>query len=53
VALEADALDADGQRLVLGPGMLVSAEFALGRRRVVEFLLSPLVRRGLESGRER
>jgi hypothetical protein len=33
--------------------MLVSAEFALGRRRVVEFLLSPLVRRGLESGRER
>lgn len=53
VALEADALDADGQRLTLGPGMLVSAEFALGRRRIVEFLLSPLVRRGLESGRER
>lgn len=52
VALEADALDADGQRLTLGPGMLVSAEFALGRRRIVEFLLSPLVRRGLESGRE-
>lgn len=53
VVLDADALLIDGQRLAAGPGMQVVAEFALGRRRVIDFLLGPIARRARESGRER
>ena len=35
------------------PGMAVTAEVKMGQRRVIEFLLSPLLRYKQESGRER
>jgi hemolysin D len=37
----------------LGPGMQVTAEIKTGRRRIIDYLLSPLVRRVEESGHER
>ncbi len=53
VGLERDTVDADGQTVRLSPGMAVAVEINLGRRRVVEFLLSPLLRRTYEALRER
>jgi multidrug efflux pump subunit AcrA (membrane-fusion protein) len=43
----------DGQASALEPGMTVSAEVKMGRRRVIGFLLSPLLKYQHESGRER
>lgn len=37
----------------VAPGMAVTAEIKTGRRRIIEFLLSPLQRRAAEAGRER
>ena len=42
-----------GKRLRLSPGMNVTAEIKTGQRRVIESLLSPLVKAGSESLRER
>lgn len=53
VALKADALEAQGRRLRLAPGMQVAAEIHLGRRSVLEYLLSPLQKVAQEAGRER
>ena len=46
-------LESRGTRLTLVPGMLVSAEIHLGRRSVLEYLLSPVQRVVHEAGRER
>ena len=43
----------DGKRIALSPGMNVTAEIRTGRRRVIEYLLSPVQRAGAESLRER
>jgi hemolysin D len=43
----------DGKRIPLSPGMNVSAEIKTGKRRIIEFLLSPVQRAGSESLRER
>ena len=53
VVLEQTAIDVDGKRIKLGAGMNVTAEIKIGRRRVIEYLLSPIQRRANESGRER
>jgi hemolysin D len=37
----------------LSPGMTVSVEVKTGRRRLIEFFLSPLLKYGQESIRER
>jgi len=42
----------DGE-VALAPGMLVTAEIGTGRRRLIEFLLSPLLRGWKEAARER
>ena len=39
--------------LRVGPGMAVQAEIKTGRRRVIQYLLSPIARRMDEAGRER
>lgn len=45
---------AAGDRVTdLSSGMAVTAEIKTGRRRIIEFLLSPLARRVAEAGRER
>jgi type I secretion membrane fusion protein, HlyD family len=53
VALEAQALTADGISHVLVPGMQVTAEIKLGTRSVLEYLLSPVHDVFHEAGRER
>lgn len=40
-----------GQDVSIAPGMAVTAEVKMGQRRVIEFLLSPLLRYQKESGR--
>ncbi len=52
VALDSPWLRVEGRTRSLAPGMQVSVEFRLGRRRVIDFLLSPLVRYREESARE-
>jgi hemolysin D len=43
----------DGKRVPLSPGMNVTAEIKTGKRRIIEFLLSPVQRMGSESLKER
>jgi HlyD family secretion protein len=53
IALDTDTLDGAGQRLKLVPGMHVAAEVHIGRRSVLEYLLSPLQKVAAEAARER
>ena len=53
VELQAQALEADGARHKLMPGMQVDAEISLGERTVMEYLLSPVRKAFHEAGRER
>jgi hemolysin D len=46
-------IDVDGKRIRLSPGMNVTAEIRTGRRRVIEYLLSPVQRSLNESLGER
>ena len=43
----------DGKRVGLTPGMNITAEIKTGRRRIIEYLMSPVQRAGSESLRER
>lgn len=43
----------DGQEIPLGPGMTVSVEIRTDQRRVIEYLLAPMLRYRQESLRER
>ncbi len=43
----------NGEKLALTAGMLVMAEIHQGRRTVMEYLLSPVMKVGAEAGRER
>jgi hemolysin D len=51
--IKTDYLEAEGRRLRLVPGMLLSAEVHIGRRGVFEYLLSPLQKVTSEAARER
>jgi hemolysin D len=53
LALKTSAIDVDGKKVRLQPGMNLTAEIKTGRRRVIEYLLSPVQRAGKESLRER
>jgi len=53
VSLGAQQLAVDDDRYKLVPGMQVIAEINQGKRSVLEYLLSPLQRTVMESGRER
>ncbi len=46
-------MNIDGKRVPLSPGMNLTAEIKTGKRRVIEYLLSPVQRAGSESLRER
>jgi hemolysin D len=48
-----DTIDVDGSPMRLTPGMAVTAEVLTGKRRVIGFILSPLVRATREAGHER
>jgi hemolysin D len=47
------SVDVDGTPVRLSPGMAVSVEIKTGKRRVIEYFLSPLIRHTSESLRER
>lgn len=53
IQLTIQELEVDGNRLKLTPGMQTIAEIHLGRRTVMEYLLSPVQKAWQESGRER
>jgi membrane fusion protein, hemolysin D len=53
VSLNRTQMQIDGKLLDLGPGMAVTVEIKTGSRRVIEYLLSPLLRYSQESLRER
>ena len=46
-------IEVDGKRVQLTPGMTVTVESKTGKRRMIEFFLSPLLRYASESARER
>ncbi|WP_053076839.1 HlyD family type I secretion periplasmic adaptor subunit [Caenimonas sp. SL110] len=53
LALQAKDIEVDGKRVRLSPGMNVTAEIKTGRRKVIEYLLSPIQRAASEAWRER
>ncbi len=53
VELDSQQLEADGTKLALSPGMQVVAEIKLGRRTLLEYLLSPVQKVVHEGARER
>lgn len=53
VSLARGAISVEGNLVHLSPGMAVTLEIKTGRRRVIEFLLSPLLKSLQESLRER
>ncbi len=48
-----DSIVAHGQSIPLSPGMAVTAEIKTGHRRVIDYVLSPLVETTSTAGRER
>jgi hemolysin D len=53
VALDQSAMNVEGRHLALSAGMSVNVEIKTGTRRVIEYLLSPLVQHQHESLNER
>ena len=53
IALDRTAVDTENGPVDLGPDMAVTAEIKTGQRRVIDYLLSPLVRYRQEGMRER
>jgi hemolysin D len=51
--LERDTVPVEGREVPLVPGMAVTAEISTGKRRIIEFVLAPLLRMRDESLRER
>ncbi|MGZ3279091.1 MAG: HlyD family type I secretion periplasmic adaptor subunit [Caulobacteraceae bacterium] len=53
VRLDRDTMEVDGHSVRLTSGMAVTAEVKTGRRRLIEYVLSPLAKAVGEAGRER
>ncbi len=53
ITIENPYLELDGSRFALSPGMHSTAEILLGKRSVMEYLLSPIQKAWHEAGRER
>lgn len=53
VRLAANHIVIGDRRQIIGPGMAVQAEIRTGRRRIIQYLLSPISQRVNEAGRER
>lgn len=53
ISLAQTQIDVDGKMIRLAPGMNLTAEIKTGKRRVIEYLLSPIQKAGSESLRER
>lgn len=53
VRLDAGLIQTEGKPVAIASGMAVNAEIIIGDRRVIDFVLSPILRYRHESGRER
>ncbi|MBX3306261.1 MAG: HlyD family type I secretion periplasmic adaptor subunit [Nitrospira sp.] len=53
VSMDRSTVSVDGKRVNLSPGMAVTVEIKTGERRIIEYLLSPLLKAAQESLRER
>lgn len=53
ILLDRVAIDADGRRHVLTPGLTATADIRTGTRRIIDYLLSPLQTTVAQAGRER
>ena len=53
VTLDATTMNIDGKAVKLTPGMAATVEIKTGKRKLIEYLLSPLMRMKDEAGRER
>jgi hemolysin D len=53
IALERSSMNVDGREIKLGAGMALTAEVKTDRRRLIDYLLSPIARYRQESLRER
>jgi hemolysin D len=53
VSMDRSAIEVDGKQVNLSPGMAVTVEIKTGKRRLIEYLLSPLLKSVKESLRER
>jgi hemolysin D len=53
VSMDRSTIDVGGRQVNLSPGMAVTVEIRTGQRRVIEYLLSPLLKSVKESLRER
>lgn len=53
IAMAATTIQVNGQAVALSPGMTVTAEIRTGSRRMIEYLLAPLLRYRQEALRER
>ena len=53
ISIEKNSIMVEGKEVNLGPGMALTAEIKTGKRRLIEFILSPLLRYKDESMRER
>jgi hemolysin D len=53
IALNETTIDTEAGKMQLGPGMGVTAEIKTGQRRIIEYVLSPILRYRHDSLRER
>lgn len=53
VRLKQKAISANGRTIALTPGMAVQADIKTGERRIIQYLLSPIMKTVEEAGRER
>ena len=53
ISLEQARMQIDDKMMDIAPGMAVTVEITTGRRRIIEYVLSPLMRYKQESLRER
>jgi hemolysin D len=53
LSLSQNSINVDGKRIALSPGMNVTAEIKTGKRRVIDYLLSPIQKSASESLGER
>ena len=53
IRLETGIMKVDGRDVRLSPGMAATVEIKTGTRKIIEFVLSPLMKMGGEAGRER
>jgi len=53
ISMDRSTIQVDGKQVHLSPGMAVTVEIKTGQRRIIEYLLSPLLKSMKESLRER